>query len=347
MPQYDPREGSCQGRGILYDVGVKLKALGRSEIKVSAISLGTMNFGTDWHGIGAIDERTARSLVDLALDRGVNFFDTADIYGRGTAETMLGKILRGRRSKVIVATKVLGEMRPGDPSSGGLSRRHIEEGLDESLKRLGTDYVDLYMPHGWDGGVPIEETLEALSRAKAAGKVRVLGCSNFSGGQLQECLALAIARRWARFEFDQVQYSLASRFIENDLVPVCVVGDVGLLAWSPLGGGFLTGKYRGKRPAGRRRDPEKAFPTLPEGKLDGLIQVLERVARLEGLTLAQAALGWVMGRASVASAIVGARSAAQLQETLASRPLSRRSEAYLERVSDLCLAFPHQALGRL
>lgn len=312
--------------------------LGRSGLEVSAMALGTMNFGADWHGIGAIDEKTARSLVDLALDRGVNLFDTADIYGRGAAETMLGKVLGKRRSKVLVATKVLGEMRPGDPASGGLSRKHIAEGLDESLRRLKTDYVDLYMPHGWDFGVPIEESIEAFDRAAKAGKVRVLGCSNFSGGQLQQCLAHAAIRGFRRFEFDQVQYSLAVRSIEADLVPVCAVGDVGLLAWSPLGGGFLSGKYpaKGRRPPGRRHDPAKAFPGLPEGKLGGLIDVLRQVAKLEGVQPVQAALGWMLGRPCVASAIVGARTVEQLEAALASRSLSARSAAFLDKASLLC-----------
>lgn len=297
-----------------------------------------MGFGSDWHGIGAIDEPAARDMVDAAIDHGVNLIDTADIYGRGASETMLGRILGKRRSKLIIATKVLGEMRPGVSSSGGLSRRHIEEGLDGSLKRLKTDYVDLYMPHGWDHAVPLEETLEALDRAKTAGKIRVLGCSNFSGEQLQSSLALAASKRWHRFEFDQVQYSLASRFIENDLVPACSVSGVSVLAWSPLGGGLLTGKYAsGTRPAGRRKDPQQAFPHLPEERLGGLMRVLEQVAKLEGVGQGQAALAWLIRKPWVASAIVGARNLAQLQPSLVVRPLSERSAAYLDKASDLCV----------
>ncbi len=314
-----------------------LKALGRSGLKVSAIGLGTMGFGSDWHGIGAIDEPEARKIVDLAIDHGVNFIDTADIYGRGASESMLGRILGKKRSKLIIATKVLGEMRAGDPSSGGLSRRHINEALEGSLRRLKTDYVDLYMPHGWDPAVPLVETLEALDSAKKAGKIRVLGCSNFSGEQLQSSLALAAAKGWSRFEFDQVQYSLASRFIENDLVPTCRAGGVSVLAWSPLGGGLLTGKYSSRiRPAGRRQAPDQAFPYLPEERLGGLMKVLEQIAQLEGVQHGQAALAWLIGKPWLASAVVGARSAAQLEASLATRPLSAKAAAYLDKASDLC-----------
>lgn len=320
---------------------MELRPLGRSPLKVSALALGTMNFGSDWHGVGAVDEKTARDLVDLALEAGVTLIDTADIYGRGASEEMLGKILRGRRSQVLLATKVLGRMDPSDPSSGGLSRRHILEGLEASLRRLKTDWVDLYMPHGWDPAVPLEESLEAFDRAVTAGKVRVLGCSNFSGWELRQALAAAARNGWSPFQFDQVQYSAAARFIEEDLVPVCVDRRVSVLAWSPLGGGLLSGKYAAAsaaRPAGRRRDPAKAFPQLPEARLEGLVALLDKVAALEGLTCAQAALGYVLAKPWVASAVVGARSPAQLRETLAARPLLPRSVALIDRAGELCSA---------
>jgi aryl-alcohol dehydrogenase-like predicted oxidoreductase len=320
---------------------MKLNPLGRSGLRVSALALGTMNFGSDWHGIGAVDEKTARELVAVALDHGVNHIDTADIYGYGAAESMLGRVLGKRRSKLIVATKVLGQMRKGDPASGGLSRRHIAAGLDASLKRLRTDYVDLYMPHGWDPAVPLEETLEALHDAKQKGKVRVLGCSNFSGPQLQQSLAVSAANRWHRLEFDQVQYSLASRFIEQDLVGPCAAGGVSVVAWSPLGGGLLTGKYRGgARPEGRRTK-ESAFPSLPEERLESLAPVLEKIAALEGVTPAQAAVGWLLSKPLsqpfVASSVLGARTTVQLEETLGSRELSSKSAAFLDKASGLCL----------
>lgn len=316
---------------------MELRPLGRSGLKVSALALGTMNFGSDWHGVGAADEKTARSLVDMALDAGVNLIDTADIYGRGAAETLLGKILRGRRNRALIATKVLGRMKPGDPSSGGLSRKHIKQAAEASLRRLKTDRLDLYMPHGFDPEVPWEESLEAFGRLVEDGKVRAFGCSNFSGPNLAAALGLP----GPDVNFNQVQYSLASRFIENDLVPVCASNDVSILAWSPLGGGLMTGKYPADlskpRPLGRRRIPGRAFPELPEGRLSGALAVLSRIAKMESLTPAQTALGWVLGRPCVASAVVGARTPEQLKENLGARALSARSMAFLETASNLCL----------
>lgn len=295
-----------------------------------------MNFGSDWHGTGPVDEKTAACLLDLALERGVNLIDTADIYGRGAAETLLGKILGKRRSRVLLATKVLGQMRPGVAASGGLSAGHIEEGVHDSLRRLKTDYVDLYMPHDSDPNVPLEESQEAFHRLVKAGKVRVMGVSNMPGSEVRQWLDLGRSRRWSIPQFNQVQYSLACRFIEEDLGPLCADGSLSVLAWSPLGGGFLTGKYSAqKRSSGRRRDGENAFPPLPERRLEGLIEILKRVAVLESITPAQAALGWVMERPGVASAVVGARTLEQLRETLESRALSEKSTAYLDKASSL------------
>ncbi|HEX4047132.1 MAG TPA: aldo/keto reductase [Elusimicrobiota bacterium] len=314
---------------------MELRALGRSGLKVSALALGTMNFGADWHGIGAIDGRTASSLLDLALDRGVNLLDTADVYGRGAAEEMLGRLLKGRRrGKFLLATKVLGQMRPGDASTGGLSARWIAKALDGSLRRLKTDRVDLYMPHGWDPAVPLDETLEALDRAARAGKVGVLGCSNFSGPRLALSLKAAAASGFRRFEFDQVQYSLVARFAEGDLVPAASRAGVSLLAWSPLAGGLLTGKYAAPGARGRRAAAD-AFPPVAAGPGAAAVEVLRRVAVLEGTTPARAALGWVLGKPFVAAAVVGARTAAQLDEALGAGPLSARGAALLDRASAL------------
>lgn len=306
---------------------MKKNALGRSGLEVSALSLGTMNFGADWHKVGAIDDKAASSLIDLALERGVNLIDTADIYGRGAAEEMLGRILKKRRSRVLLATKVLGQMDLDDPSTGGLSAKWIERALDASLKRLRTDHVDLYMPHGWDFEVPLEETLGALEAAVKAGKVRVLGCSNFSGEQLSSARG--------RFAFDQVQYSLAARFPENDLVPVAVRDGVGLLAWSPLAGGLLSGKYAAAGASGRRAGPD-AFPYVEPQRGAALVKVLRAVSTLERATCAQAALGWIMGKPFIASAVLGARTPAQLAELLDAKPLSPRAAALLDRASELC-----------
>ncbi len=306
---------------------MKKNALGRSGLQVSALSLGTMNFGADWHKVGAIDDKTASSLIDLALERGVNLIDTADIYGRGAAEEMLGRLLKGRRKKVFLATKLLGQMDLDDDATGGLSARWIKKALEGSLKRLKTDHVDLYMPHGWDREVPLEESLRALESAVRAGKVRVLGCSNFSGEQL--------ASAGGRFAFDQVQYSLAARFPENDLVPVAQRDGVSLLAWSPLAGGLLSGKYAAAGASGRRADAD-AFPYVEPQRGAALVKVLQAVAALESSTCAQAALGWIMGKPFVASAVLGARTTAQLSELLDSKPVSPRAAALLDRASEIC-----------
>lgn len=286
-----------------------------------------MNFGADWHKVGAIDDKTASSLIDLALERGVNLIDTADIYGRGASEEMLGRLLKGRRKKVLLATKLLGQMKLDDDATGGLSARWIKKALEGSLKRLKTDHVDMYMPHGWDREVPLEESLRALESAVKAGKVRVLGCSNFSGEQL--------ASAGGRLAFDQVQYSLAARFPENDLVPVAQRDGVSLLAWSPLAGGLLSGKYASAGAFGRRAGAD-AFPYVEPQRGAALVKVLQAVAALERSTCAQAALGWILGKPFIASAVLGARTPAQLTELLDSKPLSSRAAALLDRASELC-----------
>ncbi|MBI3297894.1 MAG: aldo/keto reductase [Elusimicrobia bacterium] len=307
------------------------RALGKSGLEVGVLALGTMNFGSDWHGSGLVDEAGARVLVDVAAEAGVNLIDTADIYGYGAAESLLGKILKGRRGKFLIATKVRAHMLPGDPASGGLSAKHIGTGLDASLKRLKTDHVDLFMPHYADPDVPIEESLEAFAHAQRQGKARVLGCSNFPPDLVRTCLAWAGKKR-PRFEFNEVQLSLAAPGGAADLAKLHAEAGVSALAWSPLGGGFLSGKYRGAaRAEGRRKDPEKAYPPLPEARLSGLVELLEKAAALEGLTPAQTALGWVIGKPFMAAAVVGARTPAQLRECLAARPLSPAVQSLLDR----------------
>lgn len=316
------------------------RPLGRSGLEVPVLSLGTMNFGSDWHGVGAVGEAEARSLVDLALDGGVDLFDTADIYGYGASETMLGKVLGARRPKVLIASKVLGRMVPGDPSSGGLSRRHIVEAAEASLRRLGTDYLDLYMPHGVDASVPLEESLRAFDDLVRGGKVRALGCSNFPPEALRDAVGIQARAGLARFEFDQVQFSLAWPRAEEELAPVCAAQGVSLLAWSPLGGGFLSGKYRrGRpRPAGRRQDPARAFPEVPEERLDRFMDLLGKVAEAQGLTPAQAALGWVLGRPGLAGAVLGCRTLEQLREDLGAKPLPEKAASLLARGAALAAA---------
>ena len=311
------------------------RRLGRSKVEASAFALGTMNFGSDWHGSGLVDEKGARALLDVAEEMGVDHIDTADIYGYGAAETLLGKLLKGRRDKWVLATKVRAHMTPGDPASGGLGAKHVAEGLDASLKRLKTDYVDLFMPHYPDPGVPLEESLAAFEKAVRQGKVRALGCSNFAPSAWEAALAWPGPKR-PRFEFNQVQLSLAAPAALAEFASLCERENVSLTAWSPLGGGLLTGKYRGAaRPDGRRKDPEKAFPPLGEARLAPMLTLLEKVAELEGVTMTQAALGWLLGKTAVAGVVVGSRRPEQLREALASRRLSPRSQALLDRASSV------------
>ncbi|MBI4679212.1 MAG: aldo/keto reductase [Elusimicrobia bacterium] len=305
------------------------RPLGRTSLKVSVLSLGTMNFGSEWCGRKFVDDRTASSMLDAAMEAGVNLIDTADVYGLGACESMLGRLLGKRRGKLLLATKVCGEMRPGDPSSGGLSARHISQALDDSLKRLRTDRVDLYMAHAPDPRVRVEETLEAFGKAVKAGKARVVGCSNFSAEQLREALALAGGSR-PRLEFNQVEYNLACRSIEADLVPFCEDEGVSILSWSPLGGGGLTCRY----PGDRRR--QEALGMAP-ARLEGLAHVVEKVAVSEDLTPGQAALGWVASKPWVASAVFGASNVAQLKENLGAKALDRRMASILDKASALCL----------
>ncbi|MEK7825040.1 MAG: aldo/keto reductase, partial [Nitrospirota bacterium] len=221
---------------------MKLKKMGNTGFFVSGFCLGTMTFGKNQWGLGGLSEKEAASIVDLAIDAGINFFDTADIYSFGESEEFLGKILEGRRHKYIIATKVRGKM-SDEPNDVGLSRHHILTSIDRSLKRLRTDYIDLYQVHSPDPFTPIEETLRALDDLVRSGKVRYIGCSNFAAWQLADSLAVSEKAVLARFETAQVYYSLAGRDIEHEIVPLCENKKIGILTWSPLAGGYLSGKY--------------------------------------------------------------------------------------------------------
>lgn len=311
------------------------RRIGRSRLEASALALGTMNFGSDWHGTGLVDEKGAKALLAVAEECGVDHIDTADIYGYGAAETLLGKLLKGKRQRWVIASKVRAHMKPGDPTSGGLSARHIQEGLEASLKRIKTDYLDLYMPHYGDAEVPLEESLAAFEKLSRQGKVRVLGCSNFSPPEWDAALSWAGTKK-PRFEFNQVQVSLAVPYALADFAALCSREGVSLTAWSPLAGGFLSGKYRGgSRPEGRRKDPAKAYPPLPEGRLEPVLTLLEKVAELEQMTMAQAALGWLLGKTCVAGVVVGARRPEQLREALGAKRLTEKSQSLLDRAASL------------
>ncbi|NIM98304.1 MAG: aldo/keto reductase [candidate division Zixibacteria bacterium] len=297
-----------------------MRFLGNTGIKVSGLCFGTMTFGGrgGWKVVGELGQKEADSLVNMALDAGVNFFDTADVYSEGLAEEMLGKALGSKRKDVIVATKVRGTTGPG-PNDVGLSRHHILEGCDQSLKRLGTDYIDLYQVHAFDDRTPLEETLKALDDLVRQGKVRYVGCSNFAGWQLMKALAISDAYGWERFVTLQAYYSLVARELENELVPLCLDQGLGILPWSPLAGGFLSGKFRrGKaRPEGARLSrPESRVVQFDEEKGFDIVEELDRIAEEHKATVAQAALNYLLRKPGVCSAIIGAKTPEQLADNL-------------------------------
>ena len=254
---------------------MEYRRLGQSGLAVSAFSFGT----TSWHGhpqIGTADLQTAKRQVAMALDAGVNMFDTADRYGFGQCEVYLGEALGKRRENVVIATKVHNRM-SDIPNDGGLSRKHLIAACEASLRRLKTDYIDLYQMHGWDGVTPLEETLRALDDLVTAGKVRYIGTSNFSGWHLMKALGISVREGLARFVSQQIYYSLQARDAEFELVPLALDQGVGILVWSPLAGGLLSGKWRREADAPRESRRLAGWPDPPiydEGKLWDTIDVL-------------------------------------------------------------------------
>jgi aryl-alcohol dehydrogenase-like predicted oxidoreductase len=327
---------------------MEYRQLGRSGLRVSALTLGTMTFGGrgGFRAVGATDVAGARRQVDMSLDAGVNLIDTADVYSGGVSEEITGEVIKGRRDSLLVSTKVRMAMGDG-PNDAGLSRQHIVAGCEASLRRLGTDHIDLYHVHEWDGQTRIEETLSALDSLVAAGKVRYLAASNYAGWQLMKALAAADSRGLERFAAQQVYYSLEARDAEYELVPLAVDQGLGILAWSPLAGGLLSGKYRrDASPSGETRQLSGQWnepPVRNREKLYDTIEVLIDVANAHGASPAQVALAWLLGRPAVTSLVIGARTDEQLAGNLkaASLTLSADERAALDKVSAPDLIYPH------
>jgi aryl-alcohol dehydrogenase-like predicted oxidoreductase len=314
-------------------------------VKVSELCLGAMTFGSKWAHIGTLGQKEANEIVARCLDAGVNFFDTANVYSAGESESLLGKALGARRKDVLLATKVRGRMGPG-PNEVGLSRSQIVSEVDASLARLGTDWIDLYQVHGWDARTPLEETLRALDDCVRWGKVRYVGASNFAAWHLMKALAVSERLGLERFVTLQPQYSLMNRDIERELVPLCLDQQLGVLPWSPLAGGFLTGKYRrGKpRPQGARRsDPANQFLQFDEEKGFDVIEALDGIAKEHGGTVAQAALNWLRAKPAVSSVIIGARTVEQLEDDLGCVrwTLTPEEVARLDAMTALPPAYPY------
>jgi len=295
-----------------------------------------MTFGgeTFFNKVGATDVKGARYQVDLCLDAGVNLFDTANIYSHGLSEEILGQVLEGRRDKVLIATKFRMVMRDG-PNDGGASRHHIIKECEDSLRRLRTDYIDLYQIHEWDGETPLEETLESLDTLVRSGKVRYIGCSNYSGWHLMKALAVSDRRNYARFVSQQIYYSLQARDAEYELVPITLDQGLGILVWSPLAGGLLSGKYRRgqKTPEGTRHFNNWGEPPIHnEEQLYNIIDLLVELGETHKVSPAQVALAYLLGRPGVTSLIIGARTEEQLADNLAAANvrLAPREQARLD-----------------
>jgi len=311
----------------------EFRNLGRSGLKVSRACLGAMNFGTSSNA--PCDEREARSIINAFLDAGNNFIDTANVYTGGQSEEVVGRAVKGRREKVVIATKGRGPQGEG-PNDIGLSRLHLTRALDASLKRLGVDYVDLYQVHFPDADTPIEETMDTLAGFVRAGKVRYIGCSNFSGSQIVEAQWAASRQNGIPFVSLQPRYSLIAREIESDVLPACGRHGLGTLVYSPLAGGLLTGKYRkGEEPeTGTRyaRNVAWAGGVLTERNFR-IVEVVKQVAKELDTTPASVALAWVLSRNHVTCAIIGPRTLEQLKENLPGFALILPPEA-TKRLSD-------------
>ena len=316
---------------------MEYRRLGRSGLFVSPLTLGTMTFGGSgpFNKVGSTDVAGATRQVDMCLDAGVNLFDTADIYSSGESEEILGQAVSGRRDRLLIATKA--RMPAGDgPNGAGLSRHHIIRQCEASLRRLGTDYIDLYQAHEWDGVTPLEETLEAFDTLVRSGKVRYVGCSNFAGWQLMKALGVSERHGYQRYVSQQIHYTLEAREAEYELVPLAVDQGCSILVWSPLAGGLLSGKYRRDQDAteGRHLEGWDEPPVRDEERLYDIIEVLVEVAEGRGVSAAQVALAWLLGRPGVASIVVGARTDEQLADNLAAAELTL-SEDERKRLDDV------------
>jgi aryl-alcohol dehydrogenase-like predicted oxidoreductase len=329
---------------------VKYRLLGSTGVWVSEISLGTLTFGGADHpvysNIGGLDQDEIDHIVGAAFDAGVNFFDTADVYADGESEEMLGRAIGKRRRDVVLATKLLAPVGPG-PNDQGLSRLHVMQALEDSLRRLRTDYIDLYQIHNHDCLTPIEETLSALDDAVRQGKVRYIGCSNLAAWQIAKALGISASRNQAKFVANQLHYSLVSRDAERELIPMAKDAGLSLTVWSPLAGGFLSGKFgRG----GTTTDPEARrvrvgadFVPFDEDAGHKIVDVVQAVAARHEVSSARVALAWLLAQPAVTSVIVGARKLEQFRDNVAAVDLALTEQdlAELDEVSRPPVAYPN------
>jgi aryl-alcohol dehydrogenase-like predicted oxidoreductase len=330
------------------------RQLGTSGFMVPVLSLGTATFGGEgsFKGFGETDAGEATRLVDICLDAGLTMFDSADAYSAGLAETILGQSIKGRRDRVIISTKSAFRVGPG-PNDVGSSRYHLIRAVEGSLNRLGTDYIDLYQLHAFDRTTPVEETLGTLDDLVTAGKIRYIGCSNFSGWHLMKSLAVSREFGLVRHVAHQAYYSLVGRDYEWELMPLALDHGVGCVAWSPLGFARLTGKIRRGQDLPqtsrlKHNDTTAGGPAVADDHLFRVVDALDVVAEETGKTVPQVAINWVLQRPSVANVIIGARNEHQLRQNLGAVGWQLRSEqvARLDAASDVAPAYPtwHQRL---
>jgi aryl-alcohol dehydrogenase-like predicted oxidoreductase len=328
---------------------MKYRQIPKTGVFVSELCLGAMTFGGGegvWGMIGNLDQKGVDELVHACLDAGINFFDTANVYGFGASETLLGKSLGSRRRDVVLATKVRGRMAEG-PNQIGLSRVHIMQSVEESLKRLGTDYIDLCQIHGYDPVADFEDVMRTLDDLVRSGKVRYIGASNLAAWHLMKSLGISKHERLEAFRTIQSYYSLAGRELEREVIPLLKDQGVGLLVWSPLAGGFLSGKFtRGKENAEGRR-AKFDFPPVDREKAFRIIDVLVQVGAAHNCSAARVALSWLLAQSAVTSVIIGAKRRDQLDDNLKSVELALTADEVekLNQVSGLSPEYPGWMLG--
>ncbi|QHV98830.1 aldo/keto reductase [Spirosoma endbachense] len=327
--------------------------LGNTGVQVSEICLGTMTFGGDghWQAIGELQQDSVNELIKTAVDEGINFIDTANVYSFGKSESLLGESIKSlglSRSELVIATKVRGRMGEGK-NQVGLGRLQIIQQLDDSLKRLQTDYVDLYQIHGFDSSTPLEETMRGLEDVVRSGKVRYIGCSNLAAWQIMKANGIADKYGWSKFVSTQNYYSIAGRDLENEIVPLVQDQQMAILPWSPLAGGFLSGKYtRDNKPTDGSRRLSFDFPPIDQEKAYDIIEVMQRIGEDHGVSVARIALAWVLAKPGVTSVIIGAKNTAQLIDNIKAADLSLTTEQLeqLDEVSARPKPYPQWMIER-
>ncbi|KJF45668.1 aldo/keto reductase [Draconibacterium sediminis] len=331
---------------------MKYNLLGNTGLYVSELCLGTMTFGGRgmWTAIGTLPQDQVNNLVKQSVDGGINFIDTANIYSEGLSEQMTGQAIRDlglKRDNLVIATKVRGQMGEG-PNEVGLSKKHILQQADESLKRLNMDYIDLYQIHGFDRLTPLEETLEALDSLVKSGKVRYIGCSNLAAWQLMKALGISAQQHLSKFVSLQAYYTIAGRDLERELVPLLLDQKVGLMVWSPLAGGLLSGKYSRDAETKEGRRVNFDFPPVNKEKAFDIVDVIRKIADNKGVTVAQIALSWLLHQPAVTSVIIGANKSEQLADNLSSVDVKLEAEELdqLNEVSKLAPEYPGWMIER-